>query len=117
MKLLFSLTYYSPYISGLTMFVRRLAENMAKKGNEVRVVCFRHDKDLPESETINKVSVTRVNPFIKISKGFLSGDWIFKSRKLVNSSDIVIVNLPQVEGLITAIMAKILSKKLIAIYV
>lgn len=116
MKILFSLTYYSPYISGLTIFVKRLAEEFAIKGYDVNVLCFNHRKGLDSSETINKVSVFRVRPWIKIDKGYLSGAWIFKSWQVVRSADIVVINLPQAEGFITAVIAKILGKKVVAVY-
>jgi glycosyltransferase involved in cell wall biosynthesis len=117
MKILFSLTYYCPYISGLTIFVKSLAENTAKKNNKVYVLCFRHDGELPEREMLNNVSVIRVNPWLKINKGFLSGEWVIHSWLLVKKNDVVVINLPQIEGLITALIAKILSKKVVAIYI
>ncbi|TSC85742.1 MAG: putative glycosyltransferase [Microgenomates group bacterium Gr01-1014_16] len=109
MKILFSITYYSPYVSGLTIYVKRVAEELAKRGHEVTVLCMGHDKNLPEKEIINNVNVIRANPLFRINKGFLSVDWIIKSRR---EADVVVVNLPQAEGWITALMAK----KVIAIY-
>lgn len=116
MKLLFSLTYYLPHLSGLTEYVRRLAELMSQKNNQVAVLCIKHKEDLEEQEMINQVRVVRANPLIKISKGFLSIDWFKKSRVETANADVIIVNLPQVEGMVPAIMAKIRRKKLVVIY-
>jgi glycosyltransferase involved in cell wall biosynthesis len=117
MKILFSSTYYAPYVSGLTIFVKRLAEELSKAGNEVQVLCFRHGPDLQTEEILNKVKISRVNPWFKISKGFVSGDWINKSVLAVRSTDVVVVVLPQAEGWITAMIAKILRRKIVAIYI
>ena len=109
MKILFSVTYYTPYVSGLTIYVKRLAEELVNRGHKVTVLCMRHDKKLLERENINGVEVIRANPLFQISKGFVSIDWITKSRR---DADVVIVNLPQAEGWIPALVAK----KVIAIY-
>ena len=113
MKILFSITYYSPYVSGLTIYVRRLAEELAKRGHMCTVLCMRHDKNLLGGEAINGVKVIRASPLLKISKGFVSIDWIIKSWQETRSADVVVVNLPQVQGWIPALMTK---KRLIAVY-
>jgi len=38
MRLLFGLTYYRPYISGLTIYVQRLATELARRGHTVTVL-------------------------------------------------------------------------------
>src|SRR3989344_9191086 len=115
MRVLFSITYYSPYVSGLTIYVKRLAEELVKQGNDATVLCWRHEEKLTDGE-LNGVQVIRVKPQIKISKGFLSWEWISRSWDQVKKSDAVVVNLPQAEGFVPALMARILQKKLIAVY-
>lgn len=115
MKLLFSISYYTPYVSGLTIYAKRLAEELVKRGSETTVLCWRHGNDLTD-ETINGVRVIRVEPQIKISKGFLGWGWISKSWNEVKKHGVVIVNLPQVEGFVPALMARLLKKRIIAIY-
>ena len=51
-RLLIGLTYYSPNISGVTIYAQLLAENMAKLGFEVRVICSR-PKGLKKIEVVN----------------------------------------------------------------
>lgn len=116
MKYLFSLIYYSPYVSGISVYVKRLAEELAKKGHGVSVICYQHDKNTKSHESISGVNVVRVTPQIKISKGFLSLDWIWMCWKQVKLHDLVFVNLPQPEGLITAFIARLQNKKLFSIY-
>lgn len=115
MRILFSLTYYSPYVSGLTLCVARIAEGLSKK-HAVTLMCMRHDSSLLTEENREGVRVIRAKPLFKISKGFFSVDWIFKSFSEVKKSDTVVVNLPQMEGIVPAVFAKILGKKLLTIY-
>lgn len=116
MTLLFTLTYYDPYVSGLTICAKRLAEEFAKQGYSVRVLCMRHTNTIPLKENIHDVSVIRARPTLRFHKGFLSFDWVMQAYALVHQSDIVIVNLPQVEGWIAAVLAKCFGKRVISIY-
>lgn len=116
MRVIFSLTYYSPYISGLTLYVKRIAEALAKKDYQVSVISFQYKKDLPQGEIINKIKVIRVKPLIKISKGFISLKWITRCLMEVMKNDIIIVNLPQFEGVIPTLFGKIFGKKIIIVY-
>lgn len=116
MKILFSISYYTPYVSGLTLYVKRLAEELQKTGYQVSVVSNKYKQDLKEQETVNGVEIIRAKPLLAISKGFLSLDFILKSFQLVQENDTVIVNLPQFEGIFLAFFAKIFGKKLITVY-
>lgn len=116
MKLLFSVTYYSPYISGLTLCVQRLAENLTLKKYPVTVLCMRHDPRLPLAEKIAGVQVVRARPLLRVSKGYLSLDWVIQAWRQIKNHDIVVINLPQFEGFIPALFAKISGKKVVALY-
>lgn len=116
MKVLFSLTYYHPYISGLTICAGRIAEGLVKLGHQGTVIAYQHDSRLPETQKISDVQVERVTPLVKFHKGFLSFSWWSQSWKLVKENDSLVVNLPQMEGWIPSIFAKLLNKRLIAIY-
>jgi glycosyltransferase involved in cell wall biosynthesis len=116
-KILFSLTYFEPYISGLTICVSRMARGLRAVGHETKVICIKHDKSLADYELIDGIKVTRVEPQLRISKGFLALGWLTKSFFEVKNSDTVVVNLPQVEGVVIALWSKILQKNLIACYV
>lgn len=118
-KVLFSLTYYTPYVSGLTIYVRRMAYGLSQKGVDVTVLTSQYDKSLllhPDSRVASSLHIIRVPFLFKISKGFIMPSYIVESYKAVKSSDVVFVNLPQAEGFIVALWAKILHKKLCAIY-
>lgn len=106
MKILFSVTYYHPYVSGLTLAASRWAEGLVSNNNQVTVLCmFGSGKRVIPAKSL-----------FKISKGFFSIDWFIKSWQLVQKNDVVVVNLPQFEGIIPAVFAKLMGKKLIAIY-
>ena len=112
MKLLISLSYYSPYISGLTLSIKRLAELLAKNGYTVTILTSRHEKTLPRREDINKVSVVRVPYLLRISKGFVMPRFVYIAYKELHNADCVLIALPQVEGFIVALLlAKMLGKK------
>lgn len=116
MKVIFSITYYTPYVSGLTLYVKRLAEALSERSHQVSVISFQHEKKLPLEEKINKVRVVRVKPLLKISKGFVSLGWLTKCYREIRKHDAVIINLPQFEGIVLALLGKIFGKKVIAIY-
>ena len=59
MKILVGLTYYKPYISGLTIYAARVAEAWARAGHEVTVLTSQHLPDLPREEVLNGVRVVR----------------------------------------------------------
>ena len=79
MKLLFSISYYSPYVSGLTLYVKRLAEELEKKDFQISVISNRYKPGLKSEEKINGVRVIRAKPILAISKGFLSLDFDMKA--------------------------------------
>lgn len=115
MNILFSLTYYFPYTSGLSIIAKRLAEKLALK-HKVSALCIQHEPKLSNQESVDGVLVTRVKPNIKISKGFLSLDWIFKSWKYVKNTDVLIVCLPQPEAVFIILFACLLRKRIISLY-
>jgi len=60
MRILMSLTYYQPNVSGLTIYVERLATRLVERGHTVTVLTARHDPALAIEEIIDGVRVVRV---------------------------------------------------------
>lgn len=116
MHLLFTLTYYTPYVSGLTIYVRRIAKSLAGRDFQVSILTSQHDGNLPKVEMIDNVKVIRVPYLFKISKGFVMPTYFFEAFKAVKAGEAVFINLPQAEGFVAAIIAKLLQKKLYCIY-
>ncbi len=112
-KLLFILNYYSPYISGITEYVRLLCESLAKKGYNITVLASNHANLLYE-EVINGVKVIRAPIICKINKGTVSPAFIAMAYRLSKEADIVNLHLPMLEsGIIASLVDK---KKLITTY-
>lgn len=116
MKILFSISYYHPYVSGLTLAAARWAEDLARSGEAVSVLTMQYEKSLRMRERIHGVAVVRASWIAKVSKGFISLDWLIKSWRLAGTHDVTVINLPQFEGIIPAIAAKLQGKRVIAVY-
>lgn len=115
MNILFSITYFDPYVSGLSLYVKRLAMALAREDYTITVLTMKHDASLPTRQS-GRLTIARAHPFIRIHKGFLSFDWWKQSWRLVQKAQVVIINLPQVEGVIPALLGKMQGKRVIAIY-
>ena len=105
MKILFVVNYYYPYISGVSEYLRLLAEEMVKRGHDVKVLASNHDH-LKSHEIINGVKVYRAPIICKISKGTVSPAFIFKARTMAKSADIVNLHLPMLESSIISLLIK-----------
>ncbi|MBI4791014.1 MAG: glycosyltransferase family 4 protein [Chloroflexi bacterium] len=111
MKILISLTYYRPWISGLTIYAERLARALARRGHQVTVLTSHYEKDLPFQEIMDGVLVIRHPVLFRFSKasvmpGFLSHAW-----RLIREHDVVHVHLPQAEGGPLAFIGRVLAHK------
>ena len=71
MKILFILTYYRPHVSGLTIYVERLATALAQRGHQVTVLTSQYSKDLSQTETVQGVRVVRVPVAWRLNKGVI----------------------------------------------
>lgn len=116
MKILFSISYYHPYISGLTIAASRWAEALAEKGERVTVFTMQHDKALAKKAIRRGVRIVRVPWIFKISKGFISWEWPLQSWRQARIHDVVVIHLPQVEGVIMALCARLLGKRVVSVY-
>lgn len=116
MKILFSLTYYYPYISGLTVGCQKLAEALTEKGLEVGVITSRFDKKLPNKDCVQNVHITRVPVLFKLSKGLIMPQWILTSFQDIKQHDVIIINLPQPEGIFNALWGRLFGKRVISVY-
>jgi len=77
---------------------------------------MQHSPGLKKRETIRGVTVVRAHPLFAISKGYVSVDWFTQSIRQVWKSDVVVINLPQAEGIVPVVFAKLFRKRLITIY-
>lgn len=113
MKILAYSSYYRPYTSGLTVYLERILKKMKSAST---VVTFRHDSSLPQTELIDEVTIQRMPFLLRVSKGFISPQsWLIfflEARK----HDVILLNIPNAEAAPLALIARMMNKKIIALY-
>lgn len=100
-----ALTYYLPYLSGLTETARNVAEGMAARGWRVAVLAAQHDPTLPRMETLNGVDVYRAPIAARVHRAFLSPAYPVLARKLTRQSRLLHLNVPMAEAGVVAPLA------------
>lgn len=113
-RILMVLYYYDPYVSGVSVYAKRLAEGLVEKGHEVTVIASRHEKSLPLTQTINGVRIIRKRTLFKFGKGVIMPTFLPSILKHSVQSDYVNMHLPMAETGLAAIF--IPRKKLITTY-
>ena len=118
LRILFALTYYRPYISGITVYVQRLAEALARRGQDVTVLTSRYDPALCLEEELNGVRVVRVPMAFRISKGAIMPGYPLQAWPLIRQSDIVAMNLPNtpLEAVQLPLLARLARRPITATY-
>lgn len=118
MKILFSLTYYRPHVSGLTIYVQRLAEALVRRGHQVTILTSQYDDSLPTGETINGVDVVRVPVAFWVSKGAIMPSYIETALPLLREHDVAAINLPNtpIEAALLPALAKSVNCPITATY-
>ncbi|HEY3118961.1 MAG TPA: glycosyltransferase family 4 protein [Chloroflexota bacterium] len=116
MKVLIALTYYRPYVSGLTIYVERLARGLAERGHRVTVLTSRYDASLPPEEQMGGVSVVRVPVVARVSKGVLMPTLGLTAARLGQDHDVFSIHLPQFDAAGLAFRARGLGKPTVLTY-
>lgn len=115
MKVLFFSPYFYPYTSGLTTYPLKILSFLAKK-NQITILTFPHDNKLASKEKVGRLNIIRLSYWFKISKGFISPQSFKYFVKGAEKNDLIILNLPNFEGLFLALVGKLLRKKIISIF-
>ncbi len=115
-RILVSLTYYRPHISGLTIYVQRLVEAWVKRGYKVTLLTSRFNSHLAREENYHGVKVVRVPVQWRLNKGVLMLTYPWQAAKLLGEHDFVHLHLPSLEALILALLARLKRKKVITTY-
>ena len=110
MKILIALTYYRPHISGLTIYVERLAQALAARGHRVTVLTSHYRRDLPYREEIEGVTVLRHPVAFRLSKGSIMPGFLSRAFALMRAHDVASVHLPQAEGGPLAVIGRFLAR-------
>jgi len=115
-KVLLVLTYYHPHVSGLTIYVKRLAAALARRGHCVTVLTSRYDRSLPEEEVVDGVRVVRVPVLFRVSKGVIMPTFAWRAWRLIRRHDVASVHLPQFEASLLAILARLARRPVALTY-
>jgi glycosyltransferase involved in cell wall biosynthesis len=115
MKILSFSPYFHPYISGITVSPLRILTHLAKK-HEVTVLTFPHKSSLPKRENYHGLKIIRLPYWFKVSKGYISPQSLINFYHEIKKADLVILNIPNFEGLPLALLARLFNKKIISIF-
>ena len=116
MKVLLVLTYYHPHVSGLTIYVKRLATMLAQRGHQVTVLTSRYDPALPAEEVIDGVRVVRAPVQLRVSKGVIMLNFPLIAWRLVREHDVLSVHLPQFEASLLGLLGRLANRPVILTY-
>jgi len=117
MRIIFGITYYVPHISGLTLSLKPIAENLARNGNDVTVLAAQSDPDLETTEDIGGVQVERVPVALWVGKGPVRPRHFGRMSAAAKDADIVHLFLPQFDAGPAALAARLRGAKVILTYV
>lgn len=115
MKLLFFSPYFHPYTSGITTYPLALFSDLVND-NLVTVLTFPHKDNLEPFEALHSIHIHRMPYLFTVSKGFISPQSLTYFWKEADKTDIVILNIPNFEGLALALIAKLKRKKIVSIF-
>jgi glycosyltransferase involved in cell wall biosynthesis len=116
MRVLIGLTYYRPHYSGLTIYAERLARALTLLGHDVTVLTSQFSPTLPLLDKVDGVTIVRVPPLMRVSKGIVMPAMPGIAWKLIQQSDVVNLHVPQMDAFYIAWMAALQKKPVIITY-
>lgn len=116
MKILEVLTYYRPWVSGLTIYVERLSRALADQGHDVTVLTSQYEKELPLYDLQDGVKVVRVPVLFRVSKGVIMPGFGPMAWKLAQDADVIHLHLPQFDAPGVALRGRLLGKPVVLTY-
>jgi glycosyltransferase involved in cell wall biosynthesis len=94
MKILMALDYYRPNISGLSLYVERLAQALTEREHEVTVLTHKHLPDLPSEEWQGRVRVRRERVLARVGKALVSPALLLAAAREVSRTDVFHLHAP-----------------------
>ena len=114
LKILISLLYYHPHLTGLTFHVQLVAEELVRRGHEVTVLTARYNNELPRDTVMhNGVRVIRLWAPIRISRGMIMPAYPWAMYLLMRQHDIVSIHTPMLETALVSFLAGLAGVKVI----
>ena len=114
-RLLFFSSYYYPHVSGYVTYPQQLLSELAGT-HDIRVLTFKNSTSLDSIEWFNGHSVVRMGYMFRVSKGFISLSSIKHFYHQARCADAIMINLPNVEGLPLALLARFMGKPTICLF-
>lgn len=115
-KILICSTYFYPYISGLSLYPYRLAKLLTKEKHQVTVLTFQHQSSLPLFEKLQEITVKRLPPHLRLTKGLINFFYPFFAWKLVKQHELILLNCPGIENFWPALFGRLMGKKVVVLY-
>jgi glycosyltransferase involved in cell wall biosynthesis len=103
-------------VSGLTIYVERLAGKLVERGHTVTVLTSQHDPSLATEEYAEGVRVVRVPAPVTLGKAPLMPRFADTAYRLANEHDVVHLHLPQAEAALAAGPARIADRPVVVTY-
>ena len=115
LRLLFFTPYFYPYISGITQYPFKLFSD-ATLFCKTTCLTFKYSSKLEDKVAINNDLTIQRMPFLfRISKGFISPQSLSFFWNQATKNDVIVLNLPSIEGIFLALITKLNKKPLIAL--
>jgi len=88
MKILMLTSYYYPRVGGVEKYVKKIADELKKRGYEIKIITKLYRNDLKEKEIVDGIEIRRVNfsGLLYIWKMWL---YLWKNRKLLIEADAI----------------------------
>lgn len=116
MKILEVLTYFRPWVSGLTIYVERLSKALVEQGHDVTVLTSQYDSNLPQYEVMDGIKVVRVPVALRISKGVIMPGFGPMAWKLAQRTEAIHLHLPQFDAPGVAMRGRLMNKPVVLTY-
>ena len=113
MKIVMGLYYYFPYVSGLSVYTKNLAEALVERGHEITVITSRYDATFDREQQVNGVKIIRVPVIFRLNKGVIMPMFVPTMYAFGKTADVVMLHLPCAEA---ALVARLFPQKLIIKY-
>lgn len=113
LRILHVLYFATPYTSGLTLYVERLARYQIRAGHRVTVLSARYDRALPEEEVIDGATVLRLPVRLSFSRAVVVPSLLPRAASLLRTHDVLHLHLPIAEAGLLAALGRGMGKRVI----
>ena len=111
-----ALDYYRPNVSGLSLYVERLAGALAERGHEITVLTHKHRPDLSAEEHQGGVRVVRAPVAGRFGKALLSPAIVAAAARELEHADVIHLHAPLVPAVPLALAAAQRGTPLVVTY-